>query len=389
MPAADVNYALAPDRRSSVAYRYATSKSHKVVMRADILYGKRLVARFAPPETTVIDGEMTIQGEDFPERIGRITLADGSGQWIPTGSESHLWYGRKCRMYRGIILPNNQVEYVSLGVIRVGKISISSASGSTVVTFSGGDLSSSIERARFTTVYTIAAGTNVATAIRNLLTSAGYEGPFNFTTTSATTPKRTYQKADDRWKAAQDLAQGAGLELFFDHDGIPTLREIVAVNSGRIAFYYSSVKYDPVAANDIFPILKCHREVSDEAVYNHVIVSGESKEAVVRAEAKITNVNDPLHVAGEFGDVPYFQATPATTAQGQAQAMANRTLRRVTRAVETVTVTTIPNALLRPGDVIFVEDYASQTYDRYVVKGWTIPFQRGTEMVITTEKQRV
>lgn len=378
---------------ASLAYRRSIRTSHKIAMRVDIFDGKKLVVRFERGnDQKLISGEMTVQEDNGnPKRIGRVTIVDPESEYIPYSGDSVVWYGRTMTIYRGVVFTTGNVEWVHVADLRIGAVNISVAKGSTVMTLTGSDMSMVMSRRRFTEPYEIAAGTNVAAAIRSLLAYTGLNNSkINFEPTAAVVAeKQTHQRADDPLNVARNLADSAGMQFFWDIQGLPTLRYPPSVEQRQPDWNYNTEVYMDNFSHTGMPILHLTRDNSDDAVYNHVIVTGESSENVVRGEASITDINSPLRTSGSFGDIPYFEVVPATSTQADATAQARRRLNIVKRSTEIVTIETIPNPLLEYGDVCYVREDASRTNGHYLVSGFTLPFERGATMTITMQKQRV
>jgi hypothetical protein len=92
-------------------------------------------------------------------------------------------------------------------------------------------------------------------------------------------------------------------------------------------------------------------------MYNVVVASGENAEdnvAAVSATASDTDPTSPTYVSGPFGRVPKFYSSATIISSGLAQAAAAKLLRDVLKPTATVSLTSLPNPCLEPGDVLRV-----------------------------------
>lgn len=361
-------------------FKKALTQGHKIAIKVELFRDGKLVTSFVSKTTLVISGEVGVQ-EDA-ERMARVSIVDPDGLYIPASFQSDFWYGREMRVYRGIdYLDGGSPEFVQLGVFRINEVRVTSGPRNRVMTIRGRDRSDKMRRARFTDVYEVAEGTNVATAIRNILTPAGIVS-FNFVPTTSTTTKRSYQRAADRWDAARSIAEAAGYFLYFDAQGVCVMTTTPNPNTSPVSWKYDAT--DPTT----HPILSAEKIGSDEQIYNRVIVTGESDKNVVRAEAFDNDPNSETYVGGDFGDVPYFRVVAATTSQADAQRLADSGLAQARRGTEEVSLSVLPNPAMDVGDVIYVKEPFAKIDGNYVVSYFTIPFERGASMTINTKKRR-
>src|SRR5690606_16329718 len=92
-----------------------------------------------------------------------VALGD-AGLW-PLGNEIHLFQG--IRMGH-LGLPDEELQ---LGVFRIGRPRIEDGGGELTLTLEGYDRARTVSKARFTKPYVIPEGTDVATAIKDLIHS--------------------------------------------------------------------------------------------------------------------------------------------------------------------------------------------------------------------------
>lgn len=256
--------------------------------------------------------------------------------------------------------------------------------GGTALEISGVDLSRVISRNSWDDIYIIPAGTNYATAIRDMIANRLPGTTFNFATTEHTTPKLIFgtQQGSDPWQDAQDLAAAIGYELFFDAAGVCTLRQIP----------------DPAAADPVWEftdesnptITALTRTLSDVTTFNKVIVQGEStgNTAPITATAIDTDESSPTYYLGPYGTVPVYFTSPMITTQQQAQQAADALLLAVKGASESVELSVVPNPALEPGDVVTVTVGDAKIQGTFLINQTTIPLSAASAMTATCYRQQ-
>lgn len=353
--------------------------SHKIAIKVEIFEDGVLMKTFESRTTRVISGEVNV--EESGERNARVTIVDPDGQFIPHSFQSIFWFGREMRCYRGIEFLDGTKEYVLLGVFRLYEVRVTSSRRNRVMTLRGRDRADRVRRTRFTDVYEVAAGTNVAVAVRTLLEGAGIT-QFNFTPTASTTRKMSFQRGGDRWDAALEIAEGAGFMLRFDAQGVAVMEVVPHPNERPVSWYYDTTK------TDTHPIISVERTGTDENVYNHIIITGEGDKNIVRAEAKDTDPNSETYYLGEFGDVTFFRVVSANTSQADAQRLADQLLAAYTRSTEKVAISILANPAIDINDIVYVREDMSRTNSRFVVSNFSIPFEKGSTMTLNMNVRR-
>jgi hypothetical protein len=105
-------------------------------------------------------------------------------------------------------------------------------------------------------------------------------------------------------------------------------------------------------------LISLGKRYSREAIYNAVVVTGESADQnnpwVHTATAKDIDPNSQTRWDGPFGQVPTFRHGQFFTDPSQVQAYANRELKKLLAPRAGVDFSAVPNPLLEAGDVITV-----------------------------------
>lgn len=345
--------------------------------RGEVRSGGILLASFR-----VDSGSVTIDRKNASRRVCSVTLTSGErsdGGALPiipsTSTDLFAPFGNELYLY-----------YVTDGVpTQVGIFEITDAniqdSGTDLgMTVSGSDRAKSFGQSGFTDVYTIAAGTNVAVAIRNLLSSrvVGFTPTFALQVTSQVTPTTPliYGPGDDPWQKATELAESIGSELFVDAFGVVTMVAVPDPSQSAVdATYAEGINNTAISIN---------RKLSRTATPNYIIRdgSGSGLAAPVRGIAQDSNLQSPTYVNGPYGTVVDYQSSNLYSTQAQAQSAAQAALLLAQGSVETVAIDIIPDPSRDVDDVISVTRARAgiSPGTKYVVDVVTMGFDHSTLM---------
>lgn len=332
----------------SAAFAALLARAHTIAVRAEVTDG---LTNTVIATLDVTGGTVTVDGSNDVRRQCTVTLADPTGALVPTQAMGllHPSTGHELRLYRGIAAASlGADELVPLGVFRLTRPRVSDRGDQLTITLTGYDRAKKVQRARFTDVYTIAAGTDYATAIQTMLTSRVPSLTFDFQTTTAVTPTLQFAEKDDPWKRALEMATSLGMQLYFDPAGVCVLRPEPSPATDRVAWTY--------AEGDAATILSVDKDLDEEQQYNHAIVTGERSDgaAPVRAEAWDDNPASPTYWQGPYGDVPDFYSSKYITTVTQAQQAADALLRKKLGVLESLELNAIVHPGHEAGDVIRV-----------------------------------
>lgn len=353
----------------------ALRTSHRVALACEVYDSGMLAATLNPT-----DGKVTVDAKNALRRRCDVTLVDPTGTLTPERATDLLTpYGNELRLYRGVHLSTGPA-LIPLGVFGISDCDVDDDADELRIRLTGFDRSRRVRRARFPDVYAVPAGTNVATAIRDLIASRVPGLTYNLATTSATTPTLVFDAGDDPWKAATEMADSIGCDLFFDAQGVVTLRRRVPSSSPAWTF-----QEGPAAT-----LLALGRKSSDEETYNHVVVTGETPEnaAPVRAEAVDDDPTSPTYIGGDYGDVVRFYQSQFIRTVEQAQAAADGFLARSLGQTEQVGLSAIPQPALDVDDVVEVTRKRSKVSGLYVIDSLSIPLKFSGAMSVRMRERR-
>lgn len=260
-------------------------------------------------------------------------------------------------------------EYVPLGVFGITKVGVNTTTDGIRLDVSGLDRSKRISDNRWTEPYAIATGTNVGTALLALLQDRWADIETSFTATDETTTAVILglDTGNDPWADARKIATAAGLDLYFDGNGICVLEPVPDYETATAAETY--------VEGEEAMVLSASRDLSREGVYNAVIVTAEGSDTdqAYRAEALDDDPSSPTYVYGPFGRVTLFASSPLIKTQAAANRYAKTRLAKLKGRNEAISWTQLVDPSLDAGDVVSVTNSASRLSRTIVLDRLTIP----------------
>ncbi len=327
-------------RARSADFDAAVRRSHEIAVRVDVLYNRAPVAT----NLRLTAGTVTLDRTAAQRGRCAVTLAEPLA--IPTSRGGMLTpYGYELAISRGVLYPSGAVELIPLGVF---PIQTSALDGVTRLTaLQGIDRSQMVTDARLEDAVAIDAGTNYATAIRNIIEAAVPGLTYQFTPTSYTTPALVFEAQDDRWKVAVNMATSIGCELFFDGTGVCVLRPeptFSAVPAWTLSEGEGGLLTAAALAMDRAP------------AFNRVIATGEntSLTTVPRGVWTDTDPSSPTYYDGGFGHKPRFFASAFITTPEQAASAAASIGSAQKGVARSLSLAAVPQPALEPGDLVLV-----------------------------------
>lgn len=309
-----------------------------------------------------------------------VTTTTAASYGTLSGSYStYAGLGSAFGTYGGIALPpvvSTDSEEIPLGVFLITEVDMRDDGAEVRVSVQGEDRALRISRNRWTAPYVIADGTNVVTAVTNLL-----EDRWDDVTLIASESSETIGRAvlgqetgNDPWADARKIADAAGLDLFFDGEGNARLEPVPSVDDATADATYRE--------GDDAVVLSVSRRLDAKTTYNGVVVTGEgtSADTPVRAEAWDEDPTSPTYRYGAFGQVPFFYSSPLITTENQAAAAASARLRKVTGLTEGIEWSMICDPSLEPGDVVDLVNAATRTAKVMILDAISIPLDVASSM---------
>lgn len=341
-------------------FRAALGQSHIMLAKAEVLRDGVVVQTIegetvlSAGTTSIIGGSVTAERSVVRRRC-TLELLDEDRALMPTSSADLLAPLRtEIRLWSGLIYPDatytetqtgRDREFVPVGTF----ITTGLAQDYPKITVTGYDRMWLLTRAHNVVPYTIASGTNLVAALKDLILSVVPASRVAFTMPSLdlTSGLTVYDEQADLGQAAHDLAAAAGLALYCDPMGVFTLAP-ESDDSTPATLNWAS------GAAGV--VMRPHRDLDASDAENAVLAKGEATDvtAPARGYAEDTNPNS-LTYAKEVGVIPRFYSSPLLRTDAQAELAAKTILARELGVSDIVAVPVIPDPTLEVGDVATVD----------------------------------
>lgn len=364
----------------TAAFMDALRKPHQIEFKATVW---RAGIEITPPQyldtgmPLAEGGNVTGDATQFTRRALSVTVA--APDLAPTDAQDLLApYGTELKVYAGIAFPTS-TEWCPLGVfpIQSAEATESGDSGRTGISIAAPDRAQYLIDARFTAIEQSQASSVVGEISR--LVAAGLPPGMpvmvDLTGSSTACPKQAYDDKD-RAGAVQKLATSINAELFFDADGVPTLRPVPDASTTPVW---------SIDAGEGGVMISAKRAGSREHIFNAIIASGSASDGTSSAfgAAYDTNPASPTYWDGPFGHKPAFFSSPVLTTSTQCILAATTMLATYVGAGWTIDLSSIPNYALDLGDVILAK-FSDGTTQPHIVDGFTIPLDLSGGMPVTS-----
>lgn len=326
-----------------------------------------------------VTASVSVDSTADQRRALTVNFTDAQGLYVPQLPTDYLApFGQELRPYRGIKYADGTTEYVPLGCFPLTDTGTSYTGTDVPIALTAPDRAQLVQAAKTTDFYTVVAGTNIATAIQNLLSARVAGLTFNLEPTTYATPGLVLQPGDDPWKAAVALAASAGQDLSFDASGVVVSRTVPNPDTAPVSTDYPDGKLSVTT--------QISKNLSVTDTFNVVVVTGEGPGVTtpVTAISQDNNPGSPTYVGGPLGQrVKVIKSDQATTI-AQAQAIADAELNKALGLTQQVAFTGIVNPATDSFDVITVENLKLYISGRYVIDKANIPLEWNSLMQVTT-----
>lgn len=320
-------------------------------------------------------GTVTVDRAQAIRRTCTVTCSDTS--LIPrTPADKLNVYGAQLRIFRGIDYGDGSApEVAPVGVFRVDDVQGDPDIGPVTITGSG--LEASIIDDAFKTPVSIASGSAVA-GITNLIQQTLPSATVISRATDATVGTMAWDREASRWDACKTLATAIGAEVYCDAAGQFIIAPLPDLSAGSVVW--------EVAAGEGGVLVSAIRGASRVGVANSVTAYGENtvdNVAPVSATVEDTDSTSPTYVSGPFGRVTRFYSSAALITTALCTAAAGQLLKTSLKPNAVADITSLPNPLLEPGDVLRVV-YEDGVRELHQVASFPIELGTGGEFVLAT-----
>lgn len=368
-------------------FYYRIRRSHQVVSYVELVSAdqeSRLLK--------VLEGEVSCDRTALVRRGLTCRLVDPTGEITPRETGEILTpYGTELRAYRGIKWKNDDgtwsEEICPLGVFRLAKSSITyKADGTSDISVEAYDRSRTVQRDKFLAPYAIEAGTNILTAIQEIIkrTFPGIEYDA-ITTTLTTTAPMLLDTGSDPWEACTGLAKSMGCEIYFDVTG-----RLAVVPPPDIAAQpapdFTYIEGDHCTMIDLA------RDFNDEQGFNGVVVTGESpgdEKPPVRGEAWDDSPTSPTYRYGDYGEVPMFLTDNTAKTEEDCIKIAKAELALIVGRPASLSITALVNPSYEAGDVVQVKLNRAGVDGLYGLDAFNVPLTGSATQRLALRERRV
>jgi hypothetical protein len=319
-------------------------------------------------------GSVTVDRSQAIRRTCTVTVADPS--LIPrTPADQLATYGAQLRISRGVEYGNaNDTELVPLGVFRLDDVGGDVNEGP--VTLTGKDLSAIVSDDKITTPYT-AQGTVISTVTALIQRSIPAAAVVS-TITDQPIGRRTFDFEADPWAACQEIAAGAGAEVYCNPDGVFVIAVLPDLATATPVW--------DIKATEGGVYIKANRGMSSSGVYNGVQARGENTSEnapPVKYLATDNDPNSPTFWGGPYGRRPDFFTSSTLTTTAACQNAATLKLAQAKAPNATGDISSLPNPALEPGDVLRVQ-HEDGSRELHQVASFSVPLDLGGDFPIST-----
>lgn len=358
-------------RSATAGFANVIAGSHQVAVRVDVMYNRAVVFEGLP----ITGGQITY--DRSAARLARLTLEVADPLRLPVSSSDILTpFGYELLVWRGVMV-SGVAELLPLGVF---PIQTSAVDGVTLLSsISAEDRSRLVSDARFEDDYQVAAGTNYATAIGDMISDGVTGLEYLFPSTTFTTPLLTFAAQEDRWDAAVKMAKSIGNEILFDGLGRCVMRPEPTFDSEPVAAISEGVNMTSINV-----------ALDRSTAYNRVIAAGQnsSLDEVYRGVATDENPSSPTYYGGPFGKRPRFFYSEFIASDEQATRAAASILAANIGVADSVQYSMVPDPRLECSDVVQVTRSVLEVDRLYILETLTIGLTANSEMTGTSRSQQ-
>jgi len=222
---------------ASAAFKSAVVTDHIVIAKAEVWNQDQKLTTL-----NVDKGSVKVDSKSAIRRTCSVHLVTDreTGNLVPDNDFDTLTpFGNELRLYRGIQFADGTEEYVPLGVFIMTDIQVSDSNEGVEITIEGEDRSLKVSRNKWLEPYQVSNGA-LETAIQDLLEDRYDDIQTNFPTTNVTINQVVLgsENENDPWKDAVELCELVGFDLFFDANGIATMRQFPSIDGAIVVASY-------------------------------------------------------------------------------------------------------------------------------------------------------
>lgn len=344
---------------ASAAFKTAIRNNHIAVAKAEVWNQDSKIT-----DLDIDSGRVTVSVGSAVRRTCEVHLTTDrtTANLVPdTGFDTLAPFGNELKLFRGIQFADGTTEYVPLGVFVMTDLNIQDSNDGVSISIGGEDRSLIISRNKWTEPYQMVQGTLEA-SLTALLQDRWADIQTSFPTTNVTVQQVVFgaDNSNDAWRDAVSLAELVGFDLYFDVDGVCTMKQFPSLDSSVVVATFEEGEGTIITAVD--------RAMSTKETYNGVIytIEGSQVPTPIRVEAWDEDTTSPTYRYGVFGEAPTFVTTNVLATEAEAVKAATSLLNTYIGAQEQINWASLVDPTLDVNDVVYIRATGAKI-DRLVI----------------------
>lgn len=335
----------------------------------------------------IAQGDVEISVQSATRRSCTVSLVTSrrTDNLVPDTDFDYLTpFGNELRLYRGVEFTDGTQEYVPLGVFVMTDINVEDTNEGVFLQIKGQDRAIIVSRNKWTEPYQMVSG-SLESSIQALLQDRFTDVQVNFPTTNVTIQQVILgaERSNDPWKDALEICELGGYDLFFDVDGVATMRQFPSLDGSPVVATFQE--------GDDTVITSLSRDISTRDTYNGIIyvVEGSNITTPIRVEVWDEDPSSPTYRYGVFGEAPTFITTNLLATQTEALNAATVLLNKFIGAQERVAFSSLVDPTLDANDVVYVKTDGAKVDRLVIIDEIRVPLAPQGQMQTTTRIVRV
>lgn len=286
-------------------------------------------------------------------------------------------YGNTIRAYRGVRFTDGTEEVVPVGVYRIEDPQGDRDLGP--ITLTGKSLECAVSDEPFLAPFSTSLYGSCSLAIEALIVGALPDAIVTNEATEDPPPATvTWDDQDDRWDAVESLASAMGAECACGPDGTFYIRDLPDLATATPVW--------DVLAGDGGALVSATTGMDRTKFKNGWLVTGGNGADNAPPVSSLVVDDDPLSPTRWGGPMGHAQGrvqSSLLTTIGQCAVLAESKLRDSLGVTSSISLKSVPNSALEPGDCIRVR-YADGYAELHIVQSITMPLTASGEFTLTT-----
>ena len=367
---------------TSAAFKAAVLTDHVVISKAEVWSSDRKLIDF-----DIDTGKVSVTTSNAVRRSCEVHVSTDrtSDNLVPDdGFDFIAPFGNQLRLYRGIQYTDGTEEYVPLGVFVITEVDVKDTNEGVSMVIRGEDKSIIVSRNKWTSAYQMVNGTLEA-SLTALLQNRYADITTDFPVTNISVNQIVLGSDSnlDPWKDAVGIAQLVGYDLYFDVNGVCTMKQFPTLDAASVVATYKEGSGTTITSLD--------RKISTKETYNGVVytVEGSQVTTPVRVERWDEDPASPTYRYGVFGSVPTFVTTNLISTSAEAIKAASLLLNTYIGQQEVINFESIVDPSLDVNDVVYVNSEGAKVDRTVIIDSMDIPLEYTGSLNVATRVVRI